>query len=100
MFSRILRIAAVLLLASSIVSCISVAPPAPGPLSVSPFPTDAGVTDTAVPAPPTALAGDLAPTVADPVAAEAVLVFSQPPNPDGGLIPTSFHDADGSASGQ
>jgi hypothetical protein len=34
-------------------------------------------------------AGDLATTVETPVAAEAVLVYSQPPSPDGGLIPSS-----------
>ena len=71
MFSRILRIAVVLLLAFSIISCVSPTPPAPGPLPASPSPR--------TPAPPTALpaapspsgAGDPAATVEDPAAARA-----------------------------
>ena len=97
MLSRTLRIAAVLLLAFSIVSCVGPAPTAPGPLPASPSPTEAGESDASHVA-PTAPA-DLTTTVADPAAAvpapeaspelEAVLIFSQPPNPDGGLIPSS-----------
>ena len=100
MFSRTLRIAAVLLLASSIVSCVSTAPPAPGPLPASPSPTNTGAPAAPPASPSPAGAGDLATTVEDAAAVEAVLVFSQPPNPDGGLIPSSLRVPEGSGTNQ
>ena len=81
-------------------SCVSMAPPAPGPLPASPSPTDTGA-PTVLPASPSPSgAGDPAATVEAPVAAEAILVYSQPPNPDGGLIPSSLRVPKGSGTNQ
>jgi hypothetical protein len=88
-FSKTLRIAVVLLLASSIVSCVNPAPTTPVPLPASPSPTDAGAPAASLASPSPVRTGDPSTTVEDPVDVEPVLVFSQPPNPDGGLIPSS-----------
>ena len=100
MFSRTLRIAAILLLASFIVSCLGVAPPAPGPLPASPSPANPDDL-AALPASPSPTdAGEPATIAKDPVPVEPVLIFSQPPNPDGGLIPSSLRVPDGSGTDQ
>ncbi len=97
MFFKTLRIAAVLLLVAAIVSCINPAITAPDSLSTSPAATDAASPTAPSASPSVSDAGDPATTAEDSVApaptaseeVEAVLVFSQPPNPDGGLIPSS-----------
>jgi hypothetical protein len=85
MLPRTLRIAAVLLLACAIMSCVSMAPPSPAPLPASPSPADAD---------------DSATTVEDSAAVEPVLVYSQPPNPDGGLILSSQRVPEGRGTNQ
>jgi hypothetical protein len=85
MLSRTLRIAVVLLLACAIVSCVSMGSPSPGPLPASPSPADAGAPAT---------------LVEDSAAVEPVLVYSQPPSSDGGLIPSSLRVPEGSGKNQ
>ena len=81
-------------------SCVSTAPPAPGPLPAAPSPTGAGAPAVLPASPSTSSLGDPAATVEAPVAAETVLVYSQPPNPDGGLIPSSLRVPEGSGTNQ
>jgi hypothetical protein len=81
MFLRLFRIGAVLVLACSCVSCGSAKPTAPATLPASLSRSD----DNA-----------LAPAAEDPEAAGAVVIYSQPPKPSGGLLPTSWRDPDGS----
>jgi hypothetical protein len=98
-YSRTLCIAAILLLASCIVSCTNLAPATPVQLPAATI-TDVGATAAPPASPSPATAGDLAPTAEVSVAAEAVLVFSQPPSPDGGLIPSSVRVPEGRGTSQ
>jgi Cupredoxin-like domain len=83
MFLRLFRIGAVLVLVCSCMSCGSAKPTALAPLPASSPPSD----DSANP-----------PAVEDPEPLGAVVVYSQPPKPSGGLLPTSWRDPDGSAT--
>lgn len=80
MISRIVRTARVLALACSVVSCAPLAPAvlaSPAAPTASPFPAATAT-----------------------VAQAAGVIYSQPPNPAGGLIPSSLRDPDGSATDQ
>ncbi len=90
MLARIFRIAAVWVLASSIVSCGGAKPAPQAPLPASPPPAVAGV-PTAVAIPVSQSAGDAAAPAVAPV-----IVLSQPPKSGGGLLPSSWREPDGS----
>ncbi len=104
MISKILRTAGVVALACAIVSCVPAPPATQAPLVASPSSTDANVgapvpaspspTEASAPAP----AASPSPAVTATVAPAAGVVYSQPPKSDGGLIPSSLRDPDGSAT--
>jgi hypothetical protein len=98
--SKTLHSAAVLVLVFICVSCASPAPTAPLPLPASPPPTDAGAPAAVSTARSESDAGAPATAGEDPIAAEPVLLFSQPPNPDGGLILSSVRVPEGRGTSQ
>jgi hypothetical protein len=81
MLLRLFRFGAVLALASAVVSCGDARPAAVALLPVPSSTSDVGA---------------IKPTVQDPAPPGAVVIYSQPPKPSGGLIPTSWRDPDGS----
>ncbi|MCU0503546.1 MAG: hypothetical protein MUC51_17640 [Anaerolineae bacterium] len=93
MLSRLFQIAAVLLLASAIVSCSRAKPAAQAPRPTSPSPSNAGAL-----APVAAVKAPKAPAKASALASTAVVVLGQPPKSSGGLIPSSWRQPGGSDS--
>lgn len=91
MISRVLRIAAILVVAFLIISCGRAQPAAQAPRSASPTSVDALV-------PVAAVATPAAPADAGVLASTAAVVLSQPPKSSGGLIPSSWRQPDGSDS--
>ncbi len=93
MFTRILRIAAIFVVASSIMACGRAKPTAQKPLPASPSPADAAVL-----APVAAVEASEAPSDVSALASSAAVVLSQPPKSSGGLLPSSWRQPGGSDS--
>jgi hypothetical protein len=107
MYSRILRIAALLVFASGILGGCA------DPTVQAPLPTSPSLPDAVTPAP--VAAATVTPTTAAPTAAlpdatasaeaaastlTTVILYSQPPSSDGGLLHSSLRDPDGSDTDQ
>ncbi len=89
MISKVLRIAVLVVVTLSIVSCGHAQPAAQAPLSASPAPVDALVQIAAV-------ATSAASADAGIPATTAAVVLSQPPKSSGALIPSSWRQPGGS----
>ncbi len=89
MISKVLRIAVLVVVTLSIVSCGRAQPAAQAPLSASPAPVDALV-------PIAAVATSAASADAGIPATTAAVILSQPPKSSGALIPSSWRQPGGS----
>jgi hypothetical protein len=113
MLLRLLRLAAISVVAFSAISCGGAEPTAPNGtvsaaqalLRASPIPKDAVASLKQSPAAPedtgaSTVATSATPSDAGAPAPTSVLVYSQPPSPDGGLIPSSLRAPDSSRTTQ